>query len=175
MTSFIGTFNHIGISPIQHGFIQHRFCASNLASFLSHGWTAIQDKAQLDTVHTDFSSAFQSVNHRLLLYKLQHMCGLEENALRWLTSYPKRRKQRVVLNGKVSDWVSATSGTPEGGHLSPMLFALFVNDLPRAVSTNCLMFCDDVKIFHKIAVQKDVICTLQDDVDAVTRWVAAGD
>ena len=101
------------------------------------------------------------------------MCGLEGNALQWLTLYLERRKQRVVLNGKVSDWVPATSGTPEGAHLSPMLFALFVNELPCVLSTNCLMFCD-VKIFHKIAVQKDVI-TLQNDVDAVTRWVAAGD
>ena len=121
------------------------------------GRTSIQDKSQLDTVYTDFSSAFQSVNHRLLRYKLQHMYGLEGNALQWLTSYLERRKQRVVLNGKVSDWVPATSGTPEGGHLSPMLLALFVNDLPHVVSTSCLTFCDDVKIFHKIAFQKDVI------------------
>ena len=159
------------LSSLQHGFIQHRSCSSNLACFLSHGWTAIQDKAQLDVVYTDFSSAFQSVNHRLLLHKLQEMYGLNGNALKWLTSYLGRRKQRVVLNGKVSDWVPATSGTPEGGHLSPLLFALFVNDLPCVISTNCLMFCDDVKIFHKIISPKDVI-TLQKDLDAVARWAA---
>ena len=95
------------------------------------------------------------------------MYDLEGNALRLPASYLERRKQRVVLNGKVSDWVPATSGTPEGGHLSHMLFAVFVNDLPRVVSANCLMFCDDVKIFHEIAVQKDAI-TLQNNVDAVT-------
>ena len=61
-----------------------------------------------------------------------------------------RRKQRVVLNGRVSDWIPVTSGTPEGGHLSPLLFALFVNDLPNVISTNCLMFCDDFNIFHKV-------------------------
>ena len=157
------------ISPLQHGFIQKRSCATNLAVFLSHGWTAIQDKSQLDAIYTDFSSAFQSVNHKLLLYKLEKMYGLEGNSLKWLASYLGRRKQRVVLNGRVSDWVPATSGTPEGGHLSPLLFALFVNDLPRVISTNCLMFCDDVKIFHKIVSPKDVIA-LQKDLDAVARW-----
>ena len=86
--------------------------------FLSHGWTAMQKKAQLDAVYTDFSSAFQSVNHRMLLYKLQKMYGVEGSALRWLASYLGRRNQRVVLNGKVSDRIPVTSGTPEGGHLS---------------------------------------------------------
>ena len=99
------------------------------------------------------------------------MYGLQGNALKWMTSYLGRRKQRVVLNGNVSDWVPAASGTPEGGHLSPLLFALFVNDLPHVISTNCLMFCDDVKIFHKIVTPKDVI-TLQKDLDAVARWAA---
>ena len=102
----------------------------------------------------------------MLLFKLQKMYGLEGSALEWLTSYLGRRKQRVVLNGRVSDWIPVTSGTPEGGHLSPLLFALFVNDLPCVISTNCLMFCDDVKIFHKIASSKDVIA-LQKDIDAV--------
>lgn len=159
------------LSPLQHGFIQRRSCSSNLASFLAHGWTAIQEGVQLDTIYTDFSSAFQSVNHRLLLYKLHRMYGLEGNALKWLSSYLGRRKQRVVLNGKVSDWVPVTSGTPEGGHLSPLLFALFVNDLPTVIATNCLMFCDDVKIFHKVASLNDVI-TLQNDLNAVGRWAA---
>ena len=107
----------------------------------------------------------------MLLHKLQKMYGLEGNALRWLTSYLGRRKQRVVLNGKVSDWIRVTSGTPEGGHLSPLLFSLFVNDLPCVIKTNCLMFCDDVKIFHRIFTSKDVV-TLQKDLEAAARWAA---
>ena len=75
----------------------------------------MQEKSQLDAVYTDFSSAFQSVDHRMLLFKLQKMYGLEGSALEWLTSYLGRRKQRVVLNGRVSDWIPVTSGTPEGG------------------------------------------------------------
>ena len=148
-----------------------RSCSSNLACFLSKGYEAISEGAQLDAVYTDYSSAFQSVNHRLLLYKLEHMYGVRGLALRWLSSYLGRRKQRVVVNGKVSDWVPVVSGTPEGGLLSPLLFSLFVNDLPSVVKTGCLMFADDVKIFNKVRNQDDVNM-LQDDINAVTRWAA---
>ena len=166
-------FQHVEpyLSPLQHGFFPNRSCATNLASFLSHGWTAISNKYQLDTVYTDFSSAFQSVNHSLLLYKLEKMYGLNGVALEWVKSYLGRRKQRVVLNGKVSDWVPAVSGTPEGGHISPLLFSLFINDLPTVISTNCLLFADDLKLFNEIRSAADVLA-LQRDLDAVARWAA---
>ena len=86
-------------------------------------------------------------------------------------SYLGRRKQRVVVGGKVSDWVPAVSGTPEGGHMSALLFSLFVNDLTSVISTNCLMYADDLKIFCLVNSQQDVL-RLQQDVDAVTNWAA---
>ena len=166
-------FQHVQphISPFQHGFVPNRSCATNLASFLSHGWAAISEKCQLDAVYTDFSSAFQSVNHRLLLHKLEKMYGIDGSALQWLSSYLGRRKQRVVLNGKVSEWVPAVSGTPEGGHISPLLFSLYVNDLPTVISTNCLLFADDLKVFHEVRRDEDVLA-LQRDLNTVARWAA---
>ena len=159
------------LSPEQHGFVRNKSCATNLASFVAHGWTAIKEQSQLDAIYTDFSSAFQSVNHQLLLYKLKHMYGIDGPALRWLTSYMERRKQRVVLKGKASDWAPAVSGTPEGGHMSALLFSLYVNDLTSEIKTNCLMYADDLKIFSVIKSQADVK-KLQQDLDAVTLWAA---
>ena len=166
-------YHHVSphLSPYQHGFIRNKSCATNLACFVAHGWTAIKEQAQLDTIYTDFSSAFQSVNHRLLLHKLHNMYGIDGPALQWLTSYLERRKQRVVLNGKVSDWVPAVSGTPEGGHMSALLFSLFVNDLTTVIKTNCLMYADDLKVFSVIKSQDDVL-KLQEDINAVTLWAA---
>ena len=68
-------YQHVSphLSPNQHGFIRNWSCATNLACFLSHDWTAIKNQAQLNTVYTDFSSALQSVNHRLLLHKLEQI------------------------------------------------------------------------------------------------------
>ena len=54
------------------------------------------------------------------------------------------------MSEKVSEWVPVVSGTPEGGHISPLLFSLYVNDLPAVVSTNCLLFADELKLFHEI-------------------------
>ena len=99
------------------------------------------------------------------------MYGLNGAALQWMTSYLGRRKQRVVVNGKVSDWVPAVSGTPEGGHISPLLFSLYINDLPTVVTTNCLLFADDLKLFHEIRSQSDVL-SLQQDLNAVALWAA---
>ena len=99
------------------------------------------------------------------------MYGIDGLALQWLSSYLGRRKQRVVIDGKVSEWVPAVSGTPEGGHVSPLLFSLYVNDLPTVISTNCLLFADDLKLFHEIKSQNDVL-TLQQDLNAVTHWAA---
>ena len=122
-------------------------------------------------IYTDFSSAFQSVNHRLLIHKLNRMYGISGQALAWITSYLSNRKQRVVLNGKVSDWVPIVSGTPEGGQISPLLFSLYVNDLPSVIKTRCLMFADDVKIFRSVRNQTDAV-ELQRDVDALSKWAA---
>ena len=99
------------------------------------------------------------------------MYGINGPSLRWLTSYLQRRKQRVVLNGKVSGWVPAVSGTPEGGHISALLFSLFANDLASVIKTDCLMYADDLKIFCTIKSQNDVV-KLQQDLDAVTQWAA---
>ena len=111
------------------------------------------------------------MNHRLLLHKLEQMYGINGPALKWLTSYLERRKQRVILNGKVSDWAPAVSGTPEGGHMSALLFSLFASDLASLIKTNCLMYADDLKICSCVSSQNDVI-KFQQDLDTVVQWAA---
>ena len=131
------------LPPIATRICSQSVCATNLASFLAHGWAAISNKCQLDCMYTDFISAFQSVNHSLLLHKLEKMYGIDGDALQGLRSYLGRLRQRVVLNGKVPEWVPILSGTPEGDHISPLLFALYVNDLPTVISTNYLLLVDE--------------------------------
>ena len=137
---------HPTLSDSQHGFVPRRSCATNLATLLKTGWDSISAEAQTDCIYTDFTSAFQSVNHCLLLHKLRHSYCISDKALQWFTSYLYDRQQRVIVNGKSSDWTHVTSGTPEGGLLSPLLFAMYINDLPTDIKSPCLMFADDVKI-----------------------------
>ena len=134
------------LSPRQHGFLPRRSC---------------------DT--TDYSAAFQSVNHKLLLYKLERSYNISGNAIKWLQSFLSDRKQRVTVNGKSSAWTSVRSGTPEGSQLSPLLFALFVNDLADKIQTNILLFADDVKLYHKITCPHDAEL-LQTDLNHLVTW-----
>ena len=157
------------LSDHQHGFMPHRSCVTNLATMLDEAWKNISLGLQTDVIYTDYSAAFQSVNHDLLLHKLSKSFKISGRAFNWLQSYFTDREQRVVLNGKCSAWSSVPSGTPEGSILSPLLFSCFINDLPLSVNANCLMFADDVKIYHRIQTQSD--CTLlQKQLDALCHW-----
>ena len=117
----------------QHEFIPKRPCVSNLACFLDHCWASQSKRSQTDTIYTDFSSAFTSVNHSLLLYKLRHSFHITGLAYNWIESYLSQRSQRVILNGKYSDWLPVLSGVPEGSVLGPVLFTCYVADLPKII------------------------------------------
>ena len=156
------------LSDAQHGFLTGRSCTTNLAVYLRHAWMSVSEGCQTDVVYTDFSAAFQSVNHKLLLHKLQNSFHIEGHTLQWFVSYLSGRTQRVVLNGKTSAWTSVTSGTPEGGILSPLLFCLYINDLPSVIKSHSLMYADDLKLFRCVRSAADS-AALQEDVDRVAE------
>jgi len=157
------------MSPAQHGFVPGRSCATNLASLLSTVWESIEERIQTDCIYTDFSSAFQSVNHALLLHKLQNSYNIADCALLWFTSYLENRQQRVVVNGQCSAWCRATSGTPEGGIISALLFAMYVNVLNIGISSGVLLFADDAKLYRKISSNSDAQA-LQNDLNKLFEW-----
>lgn len=156
------------MSEAQHGFVANRSCTSNLATLLSTAWISISEGLQTDCVYTDYTAAFQSVNHSLLVHKLQNYFNVTGSALHWFKSYlgdHGDRQQRVVVNGKCT----VKSGTPEGGLLSLLLFAMYVNDLPDQIDSKCLMFVDDVKLYRKISSPADSE-HLQRDIHTLTEW-----
>ena len=90
------------LSEEQHGFIPHRTCETNLSTLVGAGWKAISNGTQLDCINTDFSVAFQSADHRLLLHKLERSYSISGPALALIASFLHDRQQRVVLNDQVS-------------------------------------------------------------------------
>ena len=168
---YVSLFNHVrpALSDKQHGFIPGRSCVSNLATMLENAWGNISAGSQTDVIYTDYSSAFQSVNHALLIHKLKNSYHISGKALDWCRSYLSGREQRVVLNGQCSTWVPVPSGTPEGGILSPLMFACFINDLPMTLSAATLMFADDVKIYHRVDDQADA-SLVQDNLNYLYQW-----
>ena len=160
------------LSPAQHGFLAGRSCETNLTCLVKQLWDGIAAGHQTDVVYTDYSSAFTSVNHNLLLHKLQHSYHLSGPALRWFHSYLCGREQRVVLNGKTSGWTRVGSGVPEGSICGPLLFVLYCNDVPLCLSSSsssCLMYADDLKLFRRVRTPEDA-AALQADLDKLSTW-----
>ena len=140
--------------------------------FLKHSWDSIQSGSQTDAIYTDYSSAFTSVNHILLIHKLKTSFNVTGRALSWIESYLTDRRQRVVLDGVCSDWTPVRSGVPEGSVCGPLLFICFTADLPSLIQTECIMYADDIKLYHRITSQSDTE-VLQADLNRLSTWSAA--
>lgn len=157
------------IHPLQHGFVKGRSCATQLLEVYNNIGSELDQGGQVDMVYLDFSKAFDSVSHRLLIRKLK-MYGFHGNLLDWLIQYLSGRQQRIVLEGETSDWLPVTSGVPQGSILGPLLFLLYINDMPLIThSTTLALFADDAKCFKAIRSQDDAQ-QLQSDLDRLSTW-----
>ena len=168
-------FNHIypivepSLTKAQHGFMKNKSCTTQLLDMYHMIGNVLDASGQVDIIYLDFSKAFDSVNHKLLLHKLQSF-GLNGNLLSWFNSYLTDRIQRVVLEGHTSEWLPVLSGVPQGSILGPLLFILFINDMPSSCfSSKTGLFADDAKVFKKIANNLDCIL-LQADLDRLYEW-----
>ena len=137
----------------QHGFMPIRSCVTQLLTAL-HYWTESLEKGvPVDVLYLDFSKAFDSVPHERLLLKLE-VYGIQGKVLQWIRSFLSQRKQAVVINGVKSATSNVISGVPQGSVIGPLLFSIYVNDLPSVVSSQVLLFADDVKLFCPIVNQQ---------------------
>ena len=153
----------------QHGFLSGRSTTSNLTELTSSAWDAVLNKNQLDVIMTDCSKAFDKVDHGILLEKLGAF-SLSSNVLQFFKSYLSDRFQQVKIGHSLSKKISVTSGVPQGSNLGPLLFNIFINDLPNCISySSSLLFADDFKIYKAVSTLEDSI-QLQLDLISVENW-----
>ena len=127
--------------------------------------------------YLDFRKAFDLVSHEHLIYKLTKY-GIEGKILNWIKDFLRNRTQKVVIRGTESTSREVTSGVPQGSVLGPLLFLIFINDLPTELISRLSLFADDSKLFSRIIADKNKVKTdnidggrqLQDDLDRVVEW-----
>jgi hypothetical protein len=116
----------------------------------------------------DYQKAFDALPHKRLHNKLTSY-GIHEQLIAWIDSFLSKRVQQVGVNGERSAWHNVTSGIPQGSVLVPLLFVIFINDLPETVNSDAYLFADDTKIF-KIIKSSDDSTILQDDLTKLEEW-----
>ena len=157
-------------SPYQFGFISGRSTILQLLHVLKL-WTDIIDQGgTLDAIYCDFMKAFDKVPHKRLAYKVSKY-GIKGNILSWIEAFLSGRTQCVNVNGNFSSSSPVTSGIPQGSVLGPLLFVIYINDLPEVINGGSIafLFADDTKMFRGIKSGTDVE-TLQSDIINIVQW-----
>ena len=156
------------LSKDRHGFIGGRSCTTNLLEVLED-WTKVLDEGGcVDVIYLDFMKAFDTVPHKRLLKKLEAH-GIIGQVLKWIEGFLTGRRQRVIINGIASKWAEVTSGIPQGSVLGPILFVIFINDLPDVICTSAKLFADDTKVYDKTSVTNSS-AALQSDLNNLVEW-----
>ena len=173
ITAYLNTHNLL--SKTQHGFRVGSSVVTNLAESTCD-WTNIIDTHQsVDVAYIDLSKAFDSVVHSKLYAKL-HSIGIQGSLLQWLYNYLSFRKQSVLIDNIHSSLIPVLSGVPQGSVLGPLLFSIFINDLPLFVMEKhdfsfppLRLFADDIKVYRVVNNLHDALF-LQSLLDSICSW-----
>ena len=157
------------LSREQHGFLPGKSTVSNLLEAHEDWCDLVDNGDQVDVVFTDFSKAFDSVNHGRLIKKLS-IHGVSGCLLQWLSRFLTERRQRVKVGTEYSESSEPSCGVPQGSVMGPLFFLLYVNDLPDQVKSKTLMLADDVKMW---AVSNGAVDNpLQESLDHLHKWAS---
>ena len=166
--------SNASLHPSQHGFIPGYSIETAGISFLDLLTRSTDTGNLADAVFLDYSKAFDTVSHTLLLRKL-FSYGIAGSLLSWIGDYLRGRSQVVRINNELSDPVSVSSGVFQGSVLGPLFFIIFINDIDSHVSNSVMIkYADDLKLLMTFG--KDPVCqarssaALQNDLNAIAKW-----
>ena len=149
----------------QHGFRRGRSCISQLLEVMEDFTNYIDNGQTFDTIYLDFRKAFDTVPHARLLCKLKAY-GIDGKVVDWIQMFLSNRTQQVRVGKEYSSRSQVSSGIPQGSVLGPVLFTIFINDLPEGLESLCKIFADDTKIYN-VSNQK---VTIQNDLSKIQEW-----
>ena len=145
---------HDILNDCQHGFRAKRSCETQILRLYHELAASLDKKTQTDIVILDFSKAYDRIPHQQLLKKIHHY-GIRDNTFKWIASFLSQRTQQVLVEGRSSEKVPVISGVPQGSVLGPVLFLIFINDLPDNLNSKARVFADDCIVYREIKSNKD--------------------
>ena len=163
------TTNNI-LNENQGGFRKQHSTISTIATFTDELYNAINNKTFSLVAYIDLSKAFDTINHIILLQKLNKL-GIRGKSLGLITNYLNDRYQKAVVNGTESDLKNISCGVPQGSVLGPLLFLLYINDLCNTI-TNCntYLYADDTALVASAPDLFTAHSNLQHDLENVANW-----
>ena len=159
------------ITNVQYGFRSKRSTTSALIKFSDEILSSMENGNMCGTVSLDLSKPFDTVQHEFLLKKLRWV-GVSDLDLRWFESYLDDRSQRTACANHVSDPLPVTIGVPQGSILGPLLFIVYINDLPGIINHCQVSIYADDTIIYCCSSSTDIIQdSLNSDLAIVTEWL----
>ena len=153
----------------QHGFRKGLSCETQICATLHEIMGATDKKSSVHAAVLDLSKAFDRVPHALLMQKLTHIPGMESYLLDWIHDFLCNRSQTVVLDGAKSESLPVTSGVPQGSVLGPVLFLVYINDLPSHVDCSVGLFADDTLMYQNVDNTNDEE-RFQANLESLNTW-----
>lgn len=161
------------LNSCQFGFRQNFGTEDAVLEYLSDTYTSLDSKKYFITLFLDFSKAFDTVNHRILINKLEHM-GIRGTVNQWFDSYLDGRTQHVHVMGTDSNHYPISVGIPQGSNLGPLLFIMYINDMHKCCPRlKCIHFADDTTLYCSHAGIGPLEDIVNSELRLVDEWLKA--
>ena len=168
LSNFIHKFSIISLN--QFGFQKNKSTVDAIINLIEHIYSSLDKKHHTIGLFIDLKKAFDTVNHPILLRKLSR-AGIRGLPLKLFESYLKDREQCVRLGSVLSDWRTVNIGVPQGSVLAPLLFILYINDLPLVPENlSTILFADDTTIFGSASTLEPLLNLFNNELVKIYNW-----
>lgn len=158
------------LTEYQHGYVNQKSTTTALQSVVQKIVTGFDQQQYTQIIFCDLSKAFDSVSHEILNKKLPKY-GLQGTAKQLLNSYMQQREQQVHWNGQISTWRKMERGVPQGSVLGPLLFLIYINDLPQNIPTQSIcLYADDTSLINSGDVLEELKQKTNTTLQEAENW-----